>query len=104
MRAAQRSRGISTSHPLSLKPPPNAIDCTLIGQPYSTKGSYAIELADDTAKADKTLNRIHGSYSWYNAFWVYSRQTADLKFCAALLNRAGDNHQTNCSRKTNWQR
>ena len=83
---------------------PDAIDCILIGQPYSNKGSYAIELADDTAKADKTLNRIHGSYSWYNAFWVYSRQTADLKFCTALLNRAGDNHQTNCSRKINWQR
>jgi hypothetical protein len=83
---------------------PDAIDCTLIGQPYSAKGNYAIELADDTAKADKTLNRIHGSFSWYNAFWVYSRQNSDLKFCAALLAKAGTNHQINCSRKINWIR
>jgi hypothetical protein len=82
---------------------PDAIDCTLIGQPFSAKGSYAIELADDTAKADKTLNRIHGSFTWHNAFWIYSRQSADLKFCTALLARAG-NRLINCSRNINWIR
>lgn len=83
---------------------PDAIGCTLIGQPYSAKGNYAIELADDTAKADKMLNRIHGSFSWFNAFWVYSRQNADLKFCVSLLAKAGTNHQINCSRQINWIR
>jgi len=83
---------------------PDVLNCTLIGQPYLAKGNYAIELADDTAKADKTLNRIHGSFSWFNAFWVYSRQTADLKFCTALLANAGTNHQVNCSSKINWVR
>jgi hypothetical protein len=81
---------------------PDTINCTLIGQPYSAKGNYAIELADDTAKADKTLNRIHGSFSWFNAFWVYSRQSTDLKFCTSLLTQVGTNHQINCSKKINW--
>jgi hypothetical protein len=82
---------------------PDAIDCTLIGQPFSAKGSYAIELADDTAKADKTLNRIRGSFTWNNAFWVFSRQNAELKFCTAMLARAG-NRLISCSRKINWIR
>jgi hypothetical protein len=83
---------------------PEAIDCVLIGQPFSTKGNYGAELADDAAKADKTLNRIHGSFSWFNAFWVYSRQSADLKFCVKLLGKGGSHHRVNCSRKTNWIR
>jgi hypothetical protein len=82
---------------------PDAINCTLIGQPFSAKGSYAIELADDTAKADKTLNRIHGSFTWHNAFWIYSRQSAELKFCTTLLASAGD-RLINCSTKINWIR
>ncbi len=78
---------------------PDSITCTRIGQPYAGRGSYDVALVDDTAKADKTLNKLHGTYTWKNAFWVFSRETLDVKLCARLTSAAGPNYRVVCSKK-----
>ncbi len=81
---------------------PDSITCTRIGQPYTARGSYDAALVDDTAKADKTLNRLHGTYTWKNAFWVFSRETLDVKLCARRMSAAGPDYRVACSKKIEW--
>jgi hypothetical protein len=81
---------------------PDSITCTRIGQPYTGRGSYDAALANDTAKADKTLNRLHGTYSWKNAFWVHSRETLDVKLYARCTSGASPDYRVACSKKVEW--
>ena len=81
---------------------PDSITCTRIGQPYTARGAYDAALADDTAKADKTLNKLHGTYTWKNAFWVFSRETLDVKLCARRTSPASPDYRVVCSRKIEW--
>jgi hypothetical protein len=81
---------------------PDSITCTRMGQPYTSRGSYDVALADDTAKADKTLNKLRGTYTWKNAFWLSSRETLDVKLCARLVAAPSPDHRIVCSKKVDW--
>lgn len=50
---------------------PDSVTCTRIRQPYTARGSYDVALVDDTARADKTLNKLHGTYAWKNVFGCF---------------------------------
>jgi hypothetical protein len=83
---------------------PETVLCTRIGQPFAASGSYDIVLTDDAAKADRTQNRMRGSFSWNNAFWVFSRTAPDVKFCTRRLSGAAPDFRIRCSKRVDWQK
>jgi hypothetical protein len=83
---------------------PDTIKCARLGQPFPRSGSYDLRLTDDTAKADRSLNRMQGTFSWKNAFWMFSRNTLDVKFCAGRAIEAAPDVRMKCSRQIEWQR
>ncbi len=83
---------------------PETIVCTRLGQPFPRAGDFDMAHTDDTAKADRTLNRIQGTFTWKNAFWIFSRTSLDLKFCANRLSDAGPDYRIKCSRNVDWRK
>jgi hypothetical protein len=81
---------------------PETITCTRLGQPFAKKGVYDIQAADDTAKAERNLNRLQGALKWKNAFWIYSGDSNDLKLCVARLPDSVARERLDCSRKLTW--
>jgi hypothetical protein len=83
---------------------PASIQCTWIGQPFADKGSYDFKLTDDSAKPDRTLNRMRGTFSWTNGFWAFSRNSRDIRFCTRRLADAGPDYRIRCSKTVEWRR
>lgn len=81
---------------------PDIVTCKKIAQPFDTAGSYGLASVDDTAKADRTLNRLHGSYTWKNGFWIFSRQSLDVRFCAQRQTGNDPATKATCSKKVDW--
>lgn len=83
---------------------PDTIVCTRIGQPFTRSGTYDLMPTDDTAKDDKTLNRMRGTFSWTTGFWIYSRNSLELKFCARRLAETGPDYRIVCSKRVEWRK
>jgi hypothetical protein len=83
---------------------PTTIQCTWVGQPFGQKGVYDFAMTDDTAKPDRTLNRVRGTFSWANGFWIFSQNARNVKFCTRRLAGAGPDFRISCSKDVEWRR
>jgi hypothetical protein len=83
---------------------PEKIICTLLGKPFPQSGSYDMAITDDQAKAERTFSRRQGFFSWKNGFWVHSRDSLKVKFCAARLSAGGPDFRTYCSKDVEWRK
>lgn len=81
---------------------PGVVTCKKIAQPFDSAASYGLETIDDTAKADRTLNRLQGSYTWKNGFWIFSRQSLDVRFCSQRQTGNALATTAACSKKVDW--
>jgi hypothetical protein len=81
---------------------PDIVTCKKIAQPFDNAGSYGLKMVDDTAKADRTLNRLQGSYTWKNGFWIFSRQSLDVRFCSQRQTGSAPATKATCSKKVDW--
>ncbi len=90
--------------PSVIESAPETIVCTRIGQPFARSGSFDIAHADDTAKSDRTQNRLQGVFSWKNALWIYSRSSLEVKFCTNRMSEAAPDFRMSCSKKVEWRK